>query len=171
MYFFVLEDSGGLYLFGLFYLSHLCDVCHFCNQYMHCVIHCFCGYLSIYQWNPCKSLDFFNIFSDFISVYCEVCEILGICILASSPLIFAYKSVGAGFRRKEAGIRILCICFLKQLVFIYLFHYIVHLSGILIHYTCCILIQISSIHYKSSIYLHKSSDFLNIFEDFILEYC
>ena len=74
----------------------------------------FCGYLSIYQWNPCKSLDFFNIFSDFTSVYCEIHEILIICILFSSPLISVYKSVGAGFRRREGGIHILCICFLKQ---------------------------------------------------------
>ena len=32
------------------FTSLMCII--FCNWYMHCVIHCFCGYLSIYWWNP-----------------------------------------------------------------------------------------------------------------------
>ena len=120
-----------VWLFYLYLLIYISEVCHFVTGI--CIVWFMLGgYLSIYQWNPCKSSDFFNIFSDFSSVYCEICEILIICILVSSSDLCIQVS-GAGFRRKEGGIRILCICFLKQLVFICLFiHYIVHLSGILI---------------------------------------
>ena len=148
--------------FVLFITSLWCVSFVLSNQYVLCI-----GFIvifvcsSIYQWNPYKSSDFFNIFSDLTSVYCEIREILIICILVS-PQIFVYKSVSAGFRREEGSV--FCICFLKQLVTVCLFiHYIVHFN--------LNLVWVSDLHYKSSIYLYKSSDFLNIFEDFILEYC
>ena len=46
----------------------------------------FSEYSGIYQQNPCKSLDFFGVFLDFTSVYCEICEILNICNIWWCPL-------------------------------------------------------------------------------------
>ena len=136
----------------------------------------FCGYLSIYwwnPWNPCKSLDFFNIFSDFTSVYCEIREILIICnifVIGFLSRISVYKSVGAGFRRGKGGIIILYL--FSETINYLLMSFITLYISIRIQFLDLFLWSgVSNLHYKSSIYLHKSSDFLNIFEDFILVYC
>ena len=66
----------------------ICLVFYFWNKFAFAIsnwcIHLDCHftfseYSSIYLWNPCKSLDFFSVFLDFTSVYCEIREILNIC--------------------------------------------------------------------------------------------
>ena len=76
------------------------------NRYIH--LDCyftFFEYSSIYWWNPCKSLDFFSVFSDFTSVYCEICEILNIWY----PLLNLCVQVSTGCRLQERRGRDHCI--------------------------------------------------------------
>ena len=91
------------------------------NRYVQCTI-TFCGYFSIYRWNPCKSSDFFSVFSDFTSVYCEIHEILNICNfwLSSLESLCTSQWVLASGEEREGSL--FCVfVFLKQLA-IYLFH-------------------------------------------------
>ena len=168
MYFLILEDSGGLICWvPSYHLSIYISVTSICIVWSM-----FCWCFSIYWWNPrnpYKSSDFFNIFLDLTSVYCEIHEILIICHFSGilySNLCVQVSGCWLQERRERDHCIIFCICFLKQLVFIYLFHYIVHFNSDPVLWT-----GVSNTTFKSSIYLHKSSDFLDIFEDFNLEYC
>ena len=75
-----------------------------------------------------KSSDFFNIFSDLTSIYCEIHEILIICIFVFLSLVCV--QVGSDFR-SQRGIIILYL-FSETIGIICFIHYIVHLSGVLI---------------------------------------
>ena len=153
---------------------HISDVCHFVmsNRYIYTYLD-FSEYYGIYRWNPCKSLDFFNIFLDFTSVYCEIHEILSIYILVSSSNLCIQVS-GCWLQEKRGrDLYFFVFVFWSKLIhllisfitlYIYLeFRFAYSMSVLSFNsQTCCMLIRISSIHYKSSIYLDKSSDFLNI---------
>ena len=72
-----------------------------------------------------KSSDFFNIFLDLTSIYCEIREILIICIFVFLSLVCV--QVDSNFRSQREG-SLFCICFLETIGIICLFiHYIVHL--------------------------------------------
>ena len=105
-------------------------MCHsvISNQYVLMHLDChfmFSEYSSIYWWNPCKSLDFFSVFLDFTSVYCEICEILNICniciLVSSLQSLCTSQCVLASGEKREGSLFRICICFLKQLT-ICLFH-------------------------------------------------
>ena len=133
--------------FVLFITSLWCV--SFCNQYMHCVIHVL--------WILWYISDFFNIFSDLTSIYCEIHEILIIChfLVSSSNLCVQVSGCWLQERKGRDHCFVFCICFLKQFnSFAYSFIALsIDSELVLRSYLFLIWISIRILHYKSSVYL------------------
>ena len=89
-------------------------------------------YISVKPLKSCKSLDFFHIFSDLTSVYCEIHEILIICLVSSSDLCVQVSGCWLQEKRGRDHCFVFCICFWNNW----------YSSAYFIHVTLCIWFEI-----------------------------
>ena len=132
MYFFILEDSGGLICWVhscCQFISHLhlCNVCHFSilsNRSVLCMVFIlFCnGYFSIYRWNPNNFLVNLQYFSQIYSIYCEIREILIICHFWYPLSGLCTSQFDADFRSQREGSLCFVFVFLETIGIICFIH-------------------------------------------------